>query len=46
LKIISDSDIKLESISKRLIELTLSYISEEVIQNETIKSLKDDKVAL
>ena len=43
--IISDDSKKLDSISDRLLDLIFSYILEEDIENETIKSFKDEKVA-
>ena len=40
----SDDEFKIENISNKLKSLASSYILQETISNDTIKSLKNDKV--
>lgn len=43
-EIMSDDEFKIENISNKLKSLASSYILQETISNDTIKSLKNDKV--
>ena len=42
----SDDELKIDNISNKLKNLVSCYILREIVKNDTIRSLKDDKVEI